>query len=99
MQDDLKQLFRHLAEQRKPAAVVMIETIGSDHDLETEKDSLIYGREMSFSHNYPHLLQHAGFEIIHHVAPNAVLRQSLVSAATVPFLLINRAVQLLVGWE
>ncbi len=65
MQDDLKQLFRHLAEQRKPAAVVMIETIGSDHDLETEKDSLIYGREMSFSHNYPHLLQHAGFEIIH----------------------------------
>ena len=43
--------------------------------------------------------QHAGFEIIHHVAPNAVLRQSLVSAATVPFLLINRAVQLLVGWE
>lgn len=65
LQDDLEVLFRMIASERKPAAVVVIETIGSDHDLETEKDSLIYGREMSFSHNYPHLLREAGFEIMH----------------------------------
>jgi SAM-dependent methyltransferase len=65
LQDDLEVLFSHIGSHRKPAAVVVIETIGSDHDLETEQDSLIYGREMSFSHNYPHLLRQAGFEIVH----------------------------------
>ena len=65
LQEELESLFRHIASQRAPAAIVVVETIGSDHDLETEKDSLIYGREMSFSHNYPHLFREAGFTIAH----------------------------------
>ena len=47
----------------KPAAVVFIETLGSDHDLERDCDTHVYGRELSFSHSYPSLLQQAGFKI------------------------------------
>jgi len=65
LQEELETLFKFFADQRKPAAVALVETIGTDHNLEREKDSLIYGREMSFSHNYPHLLEQAGFTIKH----------------------------------
>ncbi len=65
LQEELQMLFGHIATERAPAAIVVIETIGSDHVLDTETDSLIYGREMSFSHNYPHLLREAGFTIEH----------------------------------
>jgi cyclopropane fatty-acyl-phospholipid synthase-like methyltransferase len=65
LQEELETLFKFFADQRKPAAVALVETIGTDHNLEREKVSLIYGREMSFSHNYPHLLEQAGFTIKH----------------------------------
>lgn len=65
LESEIDGMFQHIAKQLRPAAVVVIETIGSDHDLENETASLIYGREMAFSHNYPHLLRKNGFEIRH----------------------------------
>jgi predicted TPR repeat methyltransferase len=64
LQAELEGLFSFAAQNLSPVAICIIETIGTDHDLETETDSLIYGREMAFSHNYPHLLRKAGFSII-----------------------------------
>ncbi len=66
LQSELQTLFKHIAENLSPAVIGVVETLGSDHNLETEKESLIYGRELAFSHNYPHLLREAGFEIVHH---------------------------------
>ena len=59
----VQELFKHIATALKPAAVVAIETIGNDHDLETELGSIVFGPQMGFSHNYPHLLSEAGFTI------------------------------------
>lgn len=66
LQSELETMFKHIAKNLTPAVVGVVETLGSDHNLEKEKDSLIYGRELAFSHNYPHLLREAGFEIKHH---------------------------------
>ncbi len=48
-----------------PAAVVMIEPLDPDHDLATMMESRIFGREQSFSHNYPARLARAGFRVGH----------------------------------
>lgn len=66
LQDELEKIFKHIAENLAPACFAIVETIGADHNLETETDSMLYGREMAFSHNYPVLMQQAGFEILHH---------------------------------
>lgn len=66
LQEELELIFNHIAQNLAPAIVGVIETIGVDHNLEIEKETLIYGREMAFSHNYPHLLEQAGFEVTHH---------------------------------
>lgn len=47
-----------------PAAVVLIEPVAMDHDLEKEPDSKVFGIERSFSHNHRHRLTRAGFEIL-----------------------------------
>lgn len=65
LEEELRHLFRWVALLREPSAILLIETIGTDHDLATERQSLVYGREMAFSHNYPHLLGEAGFTIRH----------------------------------
>ena len=46
--------------------VGIIETIGSDHDLAKENNSLVYGRELAFSHNYPHLMEKVGLRVVYH---------------------------------
>jgi len=65
LREELQRLFAHIAGNLAPAAVAVVETIGSDHDLDSHEESFVYGRELSFSHNYPHLLREAGFEIVH----------------------------------
>jgi SAM-dependent methyltransferase len=65
LEEELRHLFRWVASLKEPCAILLIETIGTDHDLATERQSLVYGREMAFSHNYPHLLGEAGFTIRH----------------------------------
>ncbi len=65
LEEELARLFGWIASHCHPAAVLLIETIGTDHDLGSEPGSLVYGREMAFSHNYPHLLRQAGFSIRH----------------------------------
>ncbi len=62
LRSEVEELFR-MWRSVNPTAIVLIETIGSDHDLEHDTDTHVYGRELSFSHNYSHLLERAGFEI------------------------------------
>lgn len=65
LKEEIESILAHISQQLRPAAVVIIETIGVDHDLSTEPDSQVYGREMAFSHHYPHLLEKHGFQIRH----------------------------------
>jgi len=60
--DELLDLFRTLKDSG-PCAVAITETLGIDHQLETEAASYPYGLECSFSHNYPRILEEAGFTI------------------------------------
>ncbi|MDF1739132.1 MAG: methyltransferase domain-containing protein [Verrucomicrobiales bacterium] len=64
LQTELEALFTFAAANLGPVAICLVETIATDHDLDNEADSLVYGREMAFSHNYPHLLRAAGFSIV-----------------------------------
>lgn len=65
LQSELETIFQHVAKSLSPAIIGVVETMGSDHNLDKETDSLIYGRELAFSHNYSHLLRSAGFKILH----------------------------------
>lgn len=58
-------LFNHISQNLSPAIFITIEPVSVDHVLETELDSKPYGREFSFSHNYPYLFQKAGFHLYH----------------------------------
>lgn len=62
-QHQLEALLAHVADKLAPASLVVVETVANDHDLGTEHDSLVYGREMSFSHNYPFLIERAGMSV------------------------------------
>ena len=45
---------------------VAIEPNGSNHNFNDNPNSVIYGYERSFSHNYPKLFKDAGFKLWHH---------------------------------
>lgn len=63
--DDLRRMFALMAARCSPTLVSFSEPLGLDHDLDADPGSSTYGGENSFSHNYPHLLAEAGFEILH----------------------------------
>ena len=65
LESELQELFAFLATSRAPLVIGLIECVGKDHDLEEERFTHLYGRELSFSHNYPHLLREAGLDIVH----------------------------------
>lgn len=62
-QDALATMFGAIA-SRAPACVVLVEPLGDDFDLASDTRSRPYGQELSFSHNYPHLLAHAGMRLV-----------------------------------
>jgi trans-aconitate methyltransferase len=64
LEKELVELFA-AASGLGPIIVALIETIGIDHDLERDGATHVYGRELSFSHNYPRLLRDAGFQMHH----------------------------------
>lgn len=64
LEAEISEIFA-IAAQHNNTAVALIETVGSNHDLENDRKTHPYGRELAFSHNYIHLLEKAGFEIQH----------------------------------
>lgn len=61
----VQELFAHLASRLRPALLSLCEPVGMEHDLGRDSGSSPYGTEHSFSHNYPHLLREAGFELLY----------------------------------
>jgi SAM-dependent methyltransferase len=58
----VKDLFAAAARCR-PACFALAEPIAPDFDLASETHSRAFGSELSFTHNYPRLLEDAGFRI------------------------------------
>lgn len=77
-QKNLESLFRFIATELSPTIFIAIEPVGIDHDLDKELDSTTYGREFSFSHNYPHLFAKTGFDV-HHVSFKEFYTHKLVA--------------------
>ena len=65
LKSELMSLFQHISTHCQSSSIMIIETIGSDHDLVNDLQTEVYGRELSFSHNYPNILKDHGFQIIH----------------------------------
>lgn len=78
----LAALFAGMA-LRPPACIALVEPLDLEHDLAQSRDSRPYGAELSFSHNYPHLLAQARFGVLaQHECMHAGLRWLLLAART-----------------
>lgn len=62
-QDKFDKLLRTLA-MSPPVAIMLVEPVSPDHDLQNHSESFVFGHERSFSHNHWHRLNEAGFEVV-----------------------------------
>lgn len=54
----------HILAASPPAAIVLIEPVAPDHDLQSQGGSFMFGLENSFSHNHRRRLTNAGFDVV-----------------------------------
>ncbi|RXJ49668.1 class I SAM-dependent methyltransferase [Gelidibacter gilvus] len=64
LETQLQELFKDINLLGK-TYFIAIEPNGAYHNFETNPSSQLYGKEPSFSHNYPHLFKNAGFSLWH----------------------------------
>lgn len=77
----VQRLFASIAQRSHNSLVaLLIEPLGSDHDLQAETRSMTYGGEYSFSHNYPFLLKSAGLEVVQNIELDYLCRRVTVLA-------------------
>lgn len=63
--EKLNVLMSHISTQCAPAVFYASEPVAHDHDFETNKISIPFGEEFSFSHNYKDLFESNGFSVLH----------------------------------
>ncbi len=61
--ENLGGLF-HAVAMAPPCLIALVEPAAPDHDLNSQEESFIFGREYSFSHNYRRRLDQAGFDVV-----------------------------------
>ena len=61
----LDEMLSFIAQKLRPAIFFAVEPVATDHDWASSKDSIPFGEEISFSHNYQDLFQSNDFEIQH----------------------------------
>lgn len=61
----LDEMLTHISSSLGPAVFFAVEPVANDHDWETTADSIPFGEELSFSHNYTDLFESNGFEVVH----------------------------------
>ena len=61
----LDQMLTHIRENLGPAVFFASEPIANDHEWDDTTESIPFGEELSFSHNYSDLFESNGFEIVH----------------------------------
>ena len=63
--EKLDAMLAHVAANIKPATFFCVEPVAEDHDWQVSNESIPFGNELSFSHNYTDLFQSNGFQIVH----------------------------------
>ena len=61
----LDQMLQHISTNLAPAIFFAIEPNAADHDLDKVKESIPFGEELSFSHNYKDLFKSNNFNVVH----------------------------------
>ena len=61
----LDEMLQHISQNLKPALFFSVEPVAADHDWSKSTESIPFGEELSFSHNYTDLFESNGFEIVH----------------------------------
>lgn len=61
----LNEMLTHISKHLGPATFFSVEPVAADHDWTRSKDSIPFGDELSFSHNYTDLFESNGFRIEH----------------------------------
>ncbi|MDA8562838.1 class I SAM-dependent methyltransferase [Mariniblastus sp.] len=61
----LDEMLTHISDNLGPAIFFAVEPIADDHDWSKTTESIPFGEELSFAHNYTDLFESNGFEIVH----------------------------------
>lgn len=60
----LNEMLSHISSQLAPAIFFAVEPVANDHDWDKTSESIPFGEELSFSHNYTDLFESNGFQIV-----------------------------------
>ncbi|GAB5405131.1 MAG: hypothetical protein Aurels2KO_33620 [Aureliella sp.] len=63
--EKLDAMMRHIADHAGPSIFYCSEPFADDHDFGSVAESIPFGEEISFSHNYRDLFEKNGFEVLH----------------------------------
>jgi SAM-dependent methyltransferase len=80
-EDSVRELIKNLKDQAKNSMVLLIEPLHGDYDLNQDRRSKIIGYEYSYTHNYVHLLETAGFKVIHYEERQVMHHRMLIVLA------------------
>ncbi len=61
----LNEMLSHISSKLGPATFFAVEPVANDHDWSKTTESIPFGEELSFSHNYIDLFESNGFQIVH----------------------------------
>jgi hypothetical protein len=61
----LNEMLTHISDNLGPAIFFAVEPVADDHDWNKTTESIPFGEELSFSHNYTDLFESNGFQIVH----------------------------------
>ena len=61
----LDEMLTHISNNLGPAILFAVEPVADDHDWNKTTESIPFGEELSFSHNYTDLFESNGFQIVH----------------------------------
>lgn len=61
----LDEMLTHISNNLGPAIFFAVEPVAGDHDWSKTTESIPFGEELSFSHNYTDLFESNGFKIVH----------------------------------
>ncbi len=78
--EKLAEMLSHISSNCGPSIFFASEPVAVDHDFETSKQSIPFGEECSFSHNYKDVFESNGFHVVHQ---RAVMYESWKMMSTI----------------
>ncbi len=63
--EKLDEMMSHIAQKCAPSIFFCSEPVADDHDFNASTESIPFGEECSFSHNYKDIFESNGFEVLH----------------------------------